>query len=117
MPSRRRFAARVGMVLLLALGIAAFFLFDPSETQYFPRCPFFALTGLKCPGCGTSRALYATLHSQFAEALHFNAVLPALFVLLVYCLIFPQRAQRPVFTWSVLAFVIIWGVARNILGM
>lgn len=117
MPARRRFAARAGIVLLLALGIAAFFLFDPSETRYFPRCPFFALTGLKCPGCGTSRALHAALHCHFAEALHFNPALPVLFILLVCCLIVPRRALRPAFTWPVLVIVVIWGVARNILGM
>ena len=116
-PVRRRFAARAGIVALFAIGIAVLFLLDPSETRYFPRCPIFALTGLKCPGCGTSRAFHAALHCQFAEALRFNAALPVLLALLGYCVIFPLRAQRPVFIWFVFAFIVIWGVARNILGM
>ena len=115
--ARCRFAARAGMVVLLAVVIAALFLFDPSETRYFPRCPIFALTGLKCPGCGTSRALHAVLHCHFGDVLRFNAVLPVLFVLLVYCVIFPSHAQRPVIIWLVIAFVITWGIVRNILGM
>lgn len=116
-PVRSRFAARAGVVLLLALGIPAFFLFDPSKTWFFPRCPFFVLTGLRCPGCGTLRALHAALHCHFAGALHFNPALPVLFILLVCCLIVPRRALRPAFTWPVLVIVVIWGVARNILGM
>ena len=116
-PARRRFAARAGMVLLLALGITTFFLFDPAKTWFFPRCPFFVLTWLKCPGCGTLRALHAALHCHFAEALRFNAALPVLSVLIVCCYIFPRHALRPAFTWSVLVLVVIWGVARNILGM
>ena len=117
MSARRRFAARAGLVILLAVVIATFFLFDPSETRYFPRCPVFALTGLKCPGCGTSRALHAVLHYRFAEVWRFNAALPALLVLIVYCVIFPSCAQRPAIIWLVIAFVITWGVARNIFGM
>jgi len=114
-PARRRFAVRVGVVVLLAIGIiTALYLLDPSETRYFPRCPLFALTGLKCPGCGTSRALHAAFHGHFSEALRFNAALPILLALLAYGLIFPRRAQRPAFTWFVFAFVITWGVVRNI---
>ena len=115
--ARHRFAARACVVVLLALGIVALFLLDPSNTRYFPRCPIFAITGLKCPGCGASRALHAALHCHFAEVLRFNAALPVLLLLFVYCVIFPLRAQRPVFIWLVIAFAIIWSVARNILGM
>ena len=68
-------------------------------------------------GCGTARALHVALHGHFAEALGFNVALPAFLALISYCVAFPQRAQRPAFAWSVLAFVVAWGVARNVLGM
>ena len=113
----RRFMPPAGVLLLLTIGIMAIFLLEPSETRFFPRCPLFALTGLKCPGCGTARALHAALHGHFAEALHFNMALPALLAILSYCVTFPRRAQRPAFAWAVLAFVVAWGVARNVLGM
>ena len=115
--SVRRFVPPAGVLLLMAIGIVAIFLLDPSTTRFFPRCPFFALTGLKCPGCGTARALHVALHGHFAEALGFNVALPALLALIPYCVAFPQRVQRPAFVWSVLAFVVAWGVARNVLGM
>lgn len=54
---------------------------DPSETS-IAVCPFRAVTGLACPGCGTLRCLHALLHGNVAEALDRNAltvlVLPVL---------------------------------------
>ena len=116
-PSVRSLAALTGGFFLLASGLALFFWLDPVEARFFPRCPFFAITGLKCPGCGISRALHAALHCHFAEAVRVNAALPVLSALLVYCVLSPLRAQRPLFMWSVIAFVVFWGVARNIFGM
>jgi hypothetical protein len=35
-------------------------------------CPLFALTGLSCPGCGTTRALRALLHGDVMAAFAWN---------------------------------------------
>jgi hypothetical protein len=35
-------------------------------------CPFYGLTGLHCPGCGTLRALHRVLHLDLPGALAFN---------------------------------------------
>lgn len=51
---------------------------DPSEAS-FPACPFSAVTGLYCPGCGTLRCLHALLHLDLGSALDYNA-LTVLFV-------------------------------------
>jgi hypothetical protein len=37
-------------------------------------CQFHRLTGLNCPGCGMTRALYALLHGDFLTALRDNAL-------------------------------------------
>ncbi len=111
-----RLAALAG-ALLLPFGIAALFCLDPVETPFFPRCPLHALTGLQCPGCGTARALHAALHGRFAEALRFNAALPAVAAFLALCVAFPRLARRPAFAWTALAFVLAWSVFRNIAGM
>lgn len=113
----RRPAARAGVLFLLASALALLFWVDPSKTHFFPRCPFFVLTGLKCPGCGSARAFHAMLHGRFAEALGFNAVLPAMFVLLACCLVFPRHARRSAFVWPLLAFIVVWWIVRNATGI
>jgi len=52
---------------------------DPSSSRWFPPCPFHALTGLDCPGCGSTRALHALLHGHVGAAINFNLLtLPGL---------------------------------------
>jgi hypothetical protein len=49
--------------------------FNPASHRFYPVCQFHRLTGLNCPGCGATRALYALLHGNFATALRDNALL------------------------------------------
>jgi hypothetical protein len=52
--------------------IACLYWFPPTRYSFYPRCPFFALTNLECPGCGMTRALAAMLHGQFALSWYYN---------------------------------------------
>ena len=49
-------------------------------TGWLPPCPFHRLTGLNCPGCGTTRMLEALLSGDVAEAFSLN---PFFFLLTV----------------------------------
>lgn len=40
----------------------------------YPVCPIRALTGWRCPGCGTTHAIAALLAGHFADAWHYNAM-------------------------------------------
>ena len=57
-------------------GVAAavmYGLLDPARHALFPKCPFLMLTGgLRCPGCGSQRAVHALLHLEFKEAFLYN---------------------------------------------
>lgn len=46
--------------------------FPPGASAYGPVCGFYRLTGLYCPGCGSSRALYQLLHANVAAAFRCN---------------------------------------------
>lgn len=59
-------------------GLAVLCGFSPARYPIYPRCPFFALTHLLCPGCGGTRALYELLHLNLAGALHYNALITVL---------------------------------------
>jgi hypothetical protein len=76
LPSVTSFAAAV--LALAALGIlAVLYFFNPSAYGFYPVCQFHRLTGLNCPGCGATRALYALLHGDVARAAQDNVLLVA----------------------------------------
>jgi Protein of unknown function (DUF2752) len=98
---------------------------NPSKTHYYPVCQFHALTGLNCPGCGMTRALYQLLHGHLLAALHLNA----LFTLALPCAAvvgarrwWARRTGRPVralmwtpaWTWLLLSMIAAFGILRNI---
>ena len=60
-------AAAVGVVGLLAV-------VDPSEPGHYPLCPFRAMTGLDCPGCGTLRGIHELATGHPVAALDRNAL-------------------------------------------
>lgn len=71
-------------------------------TGWLPPCPFHRLTGLNCPGCGTTRMLEALLSGDVAEAFSLN---PFFFLLTVLAVggavvvfppdVFKRMASRP----------------------
>jgi len=67
-------AAIILGVAALVTGALVFF-FNPATHHFYPACQFHRLTGLNCPGCGMTRALYALLHGDFAVAWQDNALL------------------------------------------
>lgn len=49
--------------------------FNPIDNNYFPKCPFRKLTGYKCPGCGSQRAIHYLLNFDIRNALRENLLL------------------------------------------
>jgi hypothetical protein len=60
--------------LLLVL-VLVYYSLDPTEYSIFPKCPFYWLTGYKCPGCGSQRAVHYLLHLDFRGAFYANPLL------------------------------------------
>ena len=124
--SRRSVIAIVAVAAVVVVGVVIYSTFDPSASRWFPRCPFLMLTGLKCPGCGTQRAIHALLHGDVLSALHFNALLPvSIPLLLLYGYAELVRTRKPRFynrvnsvtaILAVLVVVIVWWIVRNIFG-
>jgi hypothetical protein len=115
----------VGAVLLLVglvLGALLFF-FNPATTPIYPSCAFHEMTGLYCPGCGSTRALHYLLHGELREALRYNAlfvlVLPLLgTIFFVYAIRRRPSTTTPRWQWRWLAvlvtLIVVFGVVRNI---
>jgi Protein of unknown function (DUF2752) len=49
-------------------------LVDPNESGHYPTCPFLALTGEFCPGCGSLRAVHALTHGDLRAAVGLNVL-------------------------------------------
>lgn len=110
-----------------ALGVGAMvFFFNPSTHGFYPVCMFHALTGLNCPGCGMTRALYALLHGNWLLALKDNALFVASLALAAAgsarMALRKMRNQRATFKipakflWLTLVVAMLFGVLRNLPG-
>ena len=64
--------------VVVGLAVFALLRFPPERYNFYPQCPIHELLHLQCPGCGATRALAALLRGQFAEAMHFNALVTLL---------------------------------------
>jgi hypothetical protein len=117
-------AAPLATLAAAATALTTLAVRNPEQPGHYPVCPFHAMTGLWCPGCGSLRALHALTHGDLATALHRNAlVLPALAYLtaawvgwLEASLRRPRdnRATPPAVLWSVLVLIVAFSVARNL---
>ena len=115
----------------LAGGVAAaviYGLLDPARHAIFPKCPFLMLTGgLRCPGCGSQRAVHALLHLEFKEAFLYNPLviisIPFLLLLSLAAITkdtspkFYDRVNSSLLTKILLVIILIWWVFRNIAGL
>ena len=113
-----------------AVGAAGFVLVahlvDPNQAGNYPTCPWLAVTGTFCPGCGTLRATHALSEGHVVEALQRNPLAVAAFVVMILGFARWTRRQwrgevrmtaAPAWVlygmfWVIMAF---W-VARNIPG-
>ncbi|MEP7318826.1 MAG: DUF2752 domain-containing protein [Panacibacter sp.] len=116
------------ILIVTAVSILAllYFFVYPIYGQYFPKCFFYLLTGLHCPGCGSQRAIVALLHGNFIDALHNNVLAVAALPLLLYSFIalcintFTKKIigqkifYTPLFVKIVLSVVIVFTILRNI---
>ena len=103
--------------LLIAIagiaGLVFLYLYNPQDIAFFPRCPFYALTGYKCPGCGTLRAIHAVLHFRIADAWRLNPILFAAVPVIIGLLFSRKFATSVVVGRIILIVTILYWILRN----
>ena len=128
-PRTRRMVPVVGTGLGSLAVLGWLFFHDPNEPGNFPACPTKAIFGIDCPGCGSTRALYALIHGNVTRAADHNVLL----VLMVPFLLF-WYARWAYYSWTgrarptpsavaarwqyrgtvaLIAFIVVFGLARN----
>lgn len=114
------------LVALAGVGIAtALHLRDPHVVGSWGLCPFHAVTGLWCPGCGGLRAIGDLTHGDVGAALSSNVLAVVLVAVLVVAFgAWVARRWRGVtdrmlvlsnrWSVSVLVLLAVFTVARNL---
>jgi len=114
----------VGVGALVATGYVA--VVDPNAAGHYPTCPFLAITGWYCPGCGALRAVHALAHGDLMTALARNpfAVVALGYLVVTWVLWLnrtvtgrPRRWLAPPWVlYSVLGSILMFWVLRNVPG-
>jgi len=62
--------------LLIFISIIIIYKFyNPYKESFFPKCSFYVISGYKCAGCGSQRAIYNLLNFNVLSALKENFLL------------------------------------------
>ena len=100
---KRIIYAVIAVLAVTALCLYSYFV-DTRELAFAPKCVFYQITGFKCPGCGTQRALHELAHANFHGVIKYNSLLllgvPYL-ILLFYMQFFGGKERFPSFNNSV----------------
>ena len=80
---------RKSLIIITIVGIIALFgvflvkIYNPEQESFFIPCMFYKTTGLKCPGCGMTRAVHYLVNGNIEKAIWYNLmIVPGSFVLL-----------------------------------
>ena len=122
---KRRIKRVVKTYSILIIIFISYYIIHKYTGFYIP-CIFRQITGLKCPGCGITRCLFALLKLQIKKAFYYN---PLVFILLPfitiyfiyesYLYIYDKKDKilikiPMIFDILLLAITIIFGILRNI---
>ncbi|OBI84256.1 DUF2752 domain-containing protein [Mycobacterium sp. E740] len=118
---RNRLYGALGTGALLTGALAYIGIADPHRPNFaFPACPFHALTGLYCPGCGGLRMTHDLLHRDLAAAVVDNAYLLVGLPLLLLWLLVRWRQDKPLMNTAAIVTIVVsamtWTVVRNLPG-
>jgi len=118
-----KFIPGTAVIFILLL----YFFIDAREGG-FPACPFFSITNLYCPGCGSQRALSSLLHGDIRDSLEYNPLISLFLPLFLiaayyYCRNLFRTDQKAIylvysnkFVVTILLVILSFWILRNVKG-
>lgn len=112
--------------VIIGLGALFYLSYQPLRALIpMPPCPLYGLTGILCPGCGSTRALITLLNGDLAAAWRFNPMMVVFLPVLLWGAVSQiwiaatgktlSRIALPAVTgWFILVILILYGIMRNI---
>ncbi|WP_317129911.1 DUF2752 domain-containing protein [Psychroflexus aestuariivivens] len=106
--------------------VVFYFNFSPKSFNFFPKCPFYVLTGFHCPGCGSQRAFHEILHGNIIGGIQHNLLIVLAVLIIGYkFFVFFRNKKRPqksnqnllyhnATPWVILILVVGFWIIRNI---
>jgi hypothetical protein len=116
---RIRYEAWAGAAVFAALFILTATV-SPEQPGHYPTCPFRAITGFACPGCGSLRTLHDLAYGHFTAALTHNAMLVIMlpFAMAAWLRTVTGRTGAVVtprwLSCAAIAVLAVWTVVRNL---
>ena len=104
----------IGSILVVNTAVTILCFYDPRKVDWLPKCAFYQLTKLHCPGCGNTRALYHLIHGDVVQSIRNNCLLIPAIITLIYLLIFPHMALKKSVCFTILIVTVLFFILRNI---
>ena len=125
MHKKIKFGIIIFSIIMFLMAISFYFLWNPSQYNFYPKCPLYSITGMYCPGCGSQRAIHQIINGNIIEGIRFNYLLLLLFLVLLYQSMhfvisklskktFSNILHQPITTELILVLVIVFWIFRNI---
>ena len=102
-------------VLFAAVVTAGIYIFhrDPTGNIFIP-CGFRLVTGLHCPGCGGTRAVWHLLHGNILSCLRHNILLLPLGAMILTLIWRPEALDRKMMPFVLPGVLVTFFILRNI---
>ena len=113
-------------ILISTILILIGYYFLNKNYHYRIPCIFHEITGLYCPGCGTTRLIFALLEGHIKEAFNYNRLVFILLPFIIsyyiyysYLYIFNKKDNiiykiKKIYIYILLSITILFGILRNI---
>ncbi|MBR1935649.1 MAG: DUF2752 domain-containing protein [Muribaculaceae bacterium] len=124
--TRKRIIYIIGITIIVAAMVVIYYSYDPAgeASSFFPRCPMLQLTGYRCPGCGSQRAIHSLLTGDVSAAWHYNPLVIVVIPIIIFYFVADRlRTRSPRFYLAIghpaifityIVAIVAWWILRNV---